>query len=108
MSFPTIFKCSFPQSQNAIRSQAIACTVEDRARRWIKVEQYALDANVRSGTEEKQSRQDNEDVQRRLGVAPEALGFHKGDATVDVAHAEVCYAPEDESEETVEEGGHEG
>lgn len=45
------------QLRNSLRSQAVARTVEDRARGRIKVEQNALHADVCSGSEEEQARQ---------------------------------------------------
>lgn len=62
-----------------------------------------LHRHVRADSEEEESHTDDEEIESQHSVSVETLLVQPPNAAINAAHADVRYAPEDESEEGVEE-----
>ena len=68
----------------------------------------ALHAGICASSQEEQSNEDDRDVECQHRVAIERLLAQPIYATVNSPHSDISHTPKDESEEGVEEGGHQG
>ena len=68
--------------------------------------QDTLHRHVRADSEEEESHTDDEEIETQHGVSIQALLVKPPNAAINATHADIRYAPEDESEEGVEERGH--